>query len=100
LIKFKRNLDPKDQNSKNRLAVWGDDLMSGAGKPRRFEKGGGGRGRNDDRGHKGNSSAKVFVGNLSYKTAWQDLKDYMRTAGEVVFAEVFSDAKGYSKGCG
>ena len=38
---------------------------------------GGGRGG----GHHGNVS--VYVGNLSYETTWQDLKDHMRAAGNV-----------------
>jgi len=43
---------------------------------------------------------RVYVTNLSYHTTWQNLKDHMRTAGEVVYADVFSDDKGRSKGCG
>lgn len=31
---------------------------------------------------------RVYVGNLSWETEWQDLKDHMRTAGEV--SKVFS----------
>jgi RNA recognition motif-containing protein len=41
------------------------------------------------------------VGNLSWDVAWQDLKDHMKQAGEVVHAEVMSDLhSGRSKGCG
>jgi len=43
---------------------------------------------------------RVYVGNLSYASSWQDLKDHMRQAGEVVFADVFMTESGYSKGCG
>lgn len=43
---------------------------------------------------------RVYVGNLSYSSSWQDLKDHMRKAGEVVFADVFMTEGGYSKGCG
>lgn len=43
---------------------------------------------------------RVFVGNLSYRTPWQVLKDHMRQAGAVVHAEVFSDSLGRSAGCG
>jgi len=43
---------------------------------------------------------RVYVTNLSYHTTWQNLKDHMRSAGEVVYADVFSDDKGRSKGCG
>jgi RNA recognition motif-containing protein len=43
---------------------------------------------------------RVYVGNLSYASSWQDLKDHMRQAGEVVYADVFLTDNGYSKGCG
>lgn len=45
-------------------------------------------------------SRRVYVGNLSWDVAWQDLKDHMREAGEVVHAEVITEANGRSKGCG
>jgi RNA recognition motif-containing protein len=45
-------------------------------------------------------SRRVYVGNLSWDVAWQDLKDHMREAGEVVHAEIIRDANGRSKGCG
>jgi RNA recognition motif-containing protein len=40
------------------------------------------------------------VGNLSFDTSWQDLKDHMRECGEVVHADVMENADGRSKGCG
>lgn len=43
---------------------------------------------------------RVYVGNLSWDVAWQDLKDHMREAGEVLHAEVITEANGRSKGCG
>ena len=43
---------------------------------------------------------RVYVGNLSWDVAWQDLKDHMRQAGEVVHAEVITEHTGRSKGCG
>lgn len=43
---------------------------------------------------------RVYVGNLSWDVAWQDLKDHMRQAGEVVHAEVITEYNGRSKGCG
>lgn len=43
---------------------------------------------------------RVYVGNLSWDVAWQDLKDHMREVGEVVHAEVITEANGRSKGCG
>jgi len=47
-----------------------------------------------------NQSHRVYVGNLSWNVTWQDLKDYMRDAGEVVHAEVMTESDGRSKGCG
>jgi RNA recognition motif-containing protein len=44
---------------------------------------------------------RVYVGNLPWQTSWQDLKDHMRsTGGNVVYADVFLDEYGRSKGCG
>jgi len=43
---------------------------------------------------------RVYCGNLAWDVAWQDLKDHMRQAGDVTFAEVMQEADGRSKGCG
>eukprot|EP00301_Raphidiophrys_heterophryoidea_P002570 c11199_g1_i2.p1 GENE.c11199_g1_i2~~c11199_g1_i2.p1 ORF type:complete len:177 (+),score=25.70 c11199_g1_i2:121-651(+) len=43
---------------------------------------------------------QVFVGNLSFKTAWQELKDLFRSCGEVERADVVLDQDGRSKGFG
>lgn len=32
---------------------------------------------------------RVYVGNLSWETEWQDLKDHMRSAGEVCLVDIF-----------
>lgn len=45
-------------------------------------------------------SRRVYVGNLAWSVSWQTLKDHMRKAGEVTFAEVFTEASGRSRGCG
>jgi len=45
-------------------------------------------------------SRRVYVGNLSWDVAWQDLKDHMRDAGEVLYAQVMTEPDGRSKGCG
>jgi len=46
-------------------------------------------------------SRRVYVNNLSWNTSWQDLKDYFREAGEVVYSKVLEDeSTGRSKGCG
>jgi len=42
---------------------------------------------------------KVFVGNLSYETTWQEIKDHFRQAGNVMHADILSDSEGKSKGC-
>ena len=31
------------------------------------------------------------VGNLPYSTSWQDLKDHMRRAGDVLFCEILQE---------
>ena len=58
-----------------------------------FRGGGGGaaRGAGDGR--------RVYVGNLSWDCKWQDLKDHMRSVGEVLHADVMMGADGRSKGC-
>jgi RNA recognition motif-containing protein len=45
-------------------------------------------------------SNRVYVGNLSWSTSWQDLKDHMRDVGDVQYAKVLQDRDGRSKGCG
>ncbi|KAG7364092.1 RNA-binding protein RRM domain containing protein [Nitzschia inconspicua] len=45
-------------------------------------------------------SRRVYVGNLSWDVTWQELKEHMRSAGEVVFAEIITEHNGRSKGCG
>ena len=42
---------------------------------------------------------RVYVGNLSWGTSWQDLKDHMRQAGTVNFCNVMG-RNGRSQGCG
>lgn len=45
-------------------------------------------------------SRRVYVGNLSWDVTWPELKDHMRSAGEVLRADVISEHNGRSKGCG
>lgn len=47
----------------------------------------------------GVTGRRVYVGNLAYETHWTALKDHMRQAGEVVFADVLRDFDGRSKVC-
>ena len=58
---------------------------------------GGGRGYSDEPISKG---TQLYVGNLSYDTTWQDLKEHFKEAGEVVRADVKSSENGRSKGFG
>jgi len=44
-------------------------------------------------------SRRVYVGNIDWRTSWQDLKDHMRAAGEVAIADIFQEPDGRSKGC-
>jgi len=48
----------------------------------------------------GGSGSRVYVGNLSWETSWQELKDHFRNAGEVSHADVMMEHDGRSKGCG
>ena len=79
------------------------DFARGRGRGRGGGRGGRGRGRGRESAAPvfASGGKRVFVGNLSYNTSWQDLKDAMREAGEVVFADVLVDAaSGRSRGCG
>lgn len=42
----------------------------------------------------------LFVGNLSYATQWQDLKDLFRSAGNIVRADIALSPEGRSRGFG
>ena len=41
----------------------------------------------------GNSDFKIFVGNLSWDTTWETLKEHFATAGDVEHADVMADKK-------
>ena len=61
-----------------------------------FGRGRGGKGG----GRGGGGDGAVYVGNLSWETSWQSLKDHFRSAGEVTHADVMTEPNGRSKGCG
>lgn len=42
---------------------------------------------------------RCYVGNLAWKTSWQDLKDKFRDVGNVVYANVMRDDGGEFGGC-
>lgn len=48
----------------------------------------------------GQAGRRCFVGNLAWRTSWQDLKDAFRECGTVVYANVMQDHNGRSKGWG
>lgn len=48
----------------------------------------------------GKGTNRVYVGNLSYSTSWQSLKDEFREVGNVAFAKVLTGQDGRSRGCG
>ena len=39
-------------------------------------------------------STRCYVGNLSWSVAWQDLKDHMRSAGDICFADIIGPGVG------
>jgi len=43
---------------------------------------------------------QLYVGNLSWGTNWQRLKDHFRACGEVEYVEVATEPRGRSKGFG
>jgi RNA-binding proteins (RRM domain) len=58
------------------------------------------RGISASGGGQDSTSLSVFVGNLSYNTSWQNLKDHMRQAGNIDKATILQGPDGKSKGCG
>mmetsp|Transcript_108631 Transcript_108631/g.264141 ORF Transcript_108631/g.264141 Transcript_108631/m.264141 type:complete len:144 (-) Transcript_108631:54-485(-) len=49
---------------------------------------------------KGEAASRLYVGNLPYRTSWQDLKDMFGDVAEVSHADVPVGADGRSKGFG
>jgi RNA recognition motif-containing protein len=93
----------------NKLNMSLDDLM--VGEPRGGGAGGGRGGRGQKRRPRENNDGdgtirvgrRVYVGNLSWKTTWQVLKDHFRNCGTVVYADVMREGggeTGRSRGCG
>jgi RNA recognition motif-containing protein len=100
-----RRLDGGDFQGRT-LAVRFDKREGGGGGPTSS-----GRSTHDDRGgsrrgggepeprsHSDGSGCKLYVGNISYETSWQDLKDYFRPCGDVANAEVIEGVDGRKKG--
>jgi len=95
--------------SGRRIFVREDREISDSGLSGRDHPSRGGRYNNSRNRHPGNStvssdpesqSRRIYVGNLSWDVTWSELKDHMRTAGDVVRADVICEHNGRSKGCG
>lgn len=54
----------------------------------------------DRRGSDNNNSCQLFVGNLSFKTTWQELKDHFRKCGHVDHVDVIEGPDGRKRGFG
>mmetsp|Transcript_25769 Transcript_25769/g.60412 ORF Transcript_25769/g.60412 Transcript_25769/m.60412 type:complete len:482 (+) Transcript_25769:186-1631(+) len=93
-----------------RIFVREDRENSNSGISGRDHSSRGGRYNNHRNRHHGNTtmipsdpesqSRRVYVGNLSWDVTWSELKDHMRSAGDVVRADVICEHNGRSKGCG
>lgn len=100
----KRALVLNDTELMGRQIFVREDRESGSGggyytqQPGNAPSGGGGGGGRMTGSEK--QDCRVYVGNLSWEVSWQDLKDHMRSAGDVSFAEVMTQPDGRSKGCG
>jgi len=96
-----REVDGTELDGRVLRIVTGDSGGRGSGGRSR------GRGRNrreNRRGPmrkaKGGPGCRVYVGNLPWETSWQDLKDLMRDVGDVLYADIYSNDEGRSKGSG
>lgn len=49
---------------------------------------------NSNTGRSGRAEFRVYVSKLPWRASWQDLKDHMRQAGDVSYAQVFHEAGG------
>jgi len=108
----KRALTLNDSELMGRQIFVREDRENGSGggyytqQPGNAPSGGGGGGGGAPAGGAGGrmssekQDCRVYVGNLSWDVSWQDLKDHMRSAGDVSFAEVMQEPGGRSKGCG
>merc|ERR1719253_944710 len=66
--------------------------MAGRGRDRDRDRDRGDKGRGQAAPHR--SKYSVRVENLTERASWQDLKDHMRKAGDIGFADVFGDRTG------
>lgn len=46
-------------------------------------------------------ACQVYVGNLTYKTSWQDLKDHFSSIGDIEYCDILADrSEGYARSAG
>jgi len=76
------------------------NCMGSGGRRRQRSRSPGRRGSSPGRTRSGSGGARVYVGNLSYETTWQSLKDHMGTIGRVNHADVIMNSDGRSAGGG
>jgi len=80
-------------------AIRGEDQRTFGGMRMRVEESKGGRvAREAGRGPPNRTGFRVRILGLPASASWQDLKDHMRTAGDVGFADVTKDAAGVPVG--
>ena len=96
----KRALTLSDSELMGRQIFVREDRESGSGGGYYTQQPGGNTGGGGAPSAGGKQDCRVYVGNLSWDVSWQDLKDHMRSAGDVSFAEVMQEQDGRSKGCG
>ncbi|KAI9022478.1 hypothetical protein DFJ74DRAFT_669601 [Hyaloraphidium curvatum] len=87
-----------DYEYQGRLLQVREDRNAGLGGGSPFSNGGGGGGLPSDSASM--QQRTLYVGNLPYSVQWQDLKDLIRQAGNIVRADIPTDYQGRSKGYG
>jgi len=97
-----KRFSPRQREGKpySRRSPQGDSDWNAGVRARPRNRSGTGGGSGSGTGGGSSGGARVYVGNLDWTTSWQDLKDHMRQAGNVVHADVFMEEDGRSKGCG
>merc|ERR1712048_1436944 len=75
------------------------ELKEGKGKAKGKGKKGGGALGDDVRVPHGTAENSVVVSGLPHATSWQDLKDHMRDAGDVMFVDIDRPGLGIVRYC-
>jgi len=96
----------EDREDGKRGGGGGGESGERAPRPSRGASSGGGDGHEhgtrdgEEEGSAPKPGSQLFIGNLSWETGWQDLKDHFRTIGEVERADVAVGRDGRKKGFG